>query len=349
MDSEILIEAEQLSRHYYGNNSGHAIAVDNISFTLKRGEVLGFLGPNGAGKSTTMRMLTGNLAPTHGSIKIAGIDLMNEPLRAKARIGYLPDTPPLYKDLSVNEYLYYCAQLHKISRNQLHSAVEIARQRCGLMEHGKRIINNLSKGYQQRVGIAQAIIHNPDIVILDEPTVGLDPIQMVEIRKLIKQLGQSHSVMISSHILPEIQAICDNVQIINQGKLVFSSSIEQLNSQMQSHILRFSCSSFASQSIDAQKLLDIPGVSKVVPEKQQTILHCFCNSDDELENEQKGDIQEQLMIDIAQQVIQLSNQFKWGLYEIYFQQQSLEDIFMSLTRTKPAVSAIKTKPEQSCD
>ncbi|RKZ98355.1 MAG: hypothetical protein DRQ43_01585, partial [Gammaproteobacteria bacterium] len=185
MDSEVLIEVNQLSRHYYGNNrssalgnkqsnigENHSIAVDNISFTLQRGEVLGFLGPNGAGKSTTMQMLTGNLAPTHGSIKIAGMDLIDNPIEAKAKIGYLPDTPPLYKDLSVDEYLIYCAQLNRISKAAIASAVAITKERCGLTEHGKRVINNLSKGYQQRVGIAQAIIHSPDIVILDEPTVG---------------------------------------------------------------------------------------------------------------------------------------------------------------------------------
>ncbi|MCK5649014.1 MAG: ABC transporter ATP-binding protein, partial [Gammaproteobacteria bacterium] len=248
MDSEILIEVSQLSRHFFRshvssalNNSDQTIAVDNINFTLQRGEVLGFLGPNGAGKSTTMQMLTGNLAPTHGSIKIAGMDLLDNPIAAKAKIGYLPDTPPLYKELTVDEYLNYCARLNQLAKADVKPAVSMAKERCGLTEHGKRVINNLSKGYQQRVGIAQAIIHSPDIVILDEPTVGLDPIQMIEIRKLIKELGQTHSVMLSSHILPEIQAICDNVLIINQGKLVFNASIEQLKQHMQTQTLQLSC------------------------------------------------------------------------------------------------------------
>ena len=220
MDREILIEVSQLSCHFPGkqssgalrsSNEGQNLAVDDISFTLQRGEVLGFLGPNGAGKSTTMQMLTGNLAPTHGSIKIGGLDLMDNPIEAKAMIGYLPDTPPLYKELTVDEYLGYCARLNKIARCRVQQAINTTKERCGLTDHGKRVINNLSKGYQQRVGIAQAIIHSPDIVILDEPTVGLDPIQVIEIRNLIKELGEMHSVMLSSHILPEIQTICEIV------------------------------------------------------------------------------------------------------------------------------------------
>jgi len=339
MDRETLIEVSQLSRHFpgshssgkqnYGNHGsentsqGYTIAVDNISFNLKRGEVLGFLGPNGAGKSTTMQMLTGNLAPSHGTIKIGGLDLIDKPLEAKALIGYLPDTPPLYKELTVDEYLGYCARLNKINKGKVQQAINTTKERCGLTEHGNRVINNLSKGYQQRVGIAQAIIHSPDIVILDEPTVGLDPIQMIEIRKLIKELGEMHSVMLSSHILPEIQAICDNVQIINQGKLVFNASIDQLNQQMQTHTLRMSC----AKPVDLSQIEALDAISSVEQEGDKLLLHCS-----------QHNTGAHPVISTSQQLIALAEQQHWGLYEIYPEKRSLEDIFMSLTRVDPTLA-----------
>lgn len=346
MDSEILIEASQLSRHYSGSkeygqtarsnpatpHSDHIIAVDNISFTLKRGEVLGFLGPNGAGKSTTMQMLTGNLSPTHGTIKIAGLDLMDNPIETKALIGYLPDTPPLYKELTVDEYLSYCARLNRISKNKVQHAVSVSKERCGLTEHGRRVINNLSKGYQQRVGIAQAIIHSPDIVILDEPTVGLDPIQMVEIRKLIKELGETHSVMLSSHILPEVQSLCDNVQIINQGKLVFHSSINELKQHMQTHILHMSC----SRPVDIHQIEALEAISKVQQNGNQLILHCSHDK-----NLSESILNDEVLPSaqlVSQQLITLAMQNDWGLYEIYPEKRTLEDIFMSLTCVDPTIA-----------
>ena len=329
MEHELLIEVKQLSRHFSNNQmSGRSIdttAVNNISFNLKRGEILGFLGPNGAGKSTTMKMLTGNLAPSHGSIKIAGIDLMDNPIEAKAMIGYLPDTPPLYKELSVDEYLNYCARLNQITKGRVQQAINTARERCGLEDYGKRIINNLSKGYQQRVGIAQAIIHSPDIVILDEPTVGLDPIQMIAIRKLIKELGESHSVMLSSHILPEIQTVCDNVQIINQGQLVFNASIDQLNEQMQTYSIRMSC----KQGIDVNLIAAVEGVEsvqRVDKDVSRVLVHCSQNS-----SSQDLLYVEESFIQVSQKLIAIAEQHKLGLYEIYAEKRSLEDIFMSLT------------------
>ena len=167
----VTVEASELTRAYGGR-----LAVSDVSFNLNKGEVLGFLGPNGAGKSTTMKMLTGNLAPTSGTVKICGIDMIEHPKEAKALIGYLPETPPLYRELTVDEYLAVAARLHRVSRGHVKKAVQVAKERCGLTEMGSRLIENLSKGYQQRVGIAQAIIHNPMVVILDEPTVGLDPL-----------------------------------------------------------------------------------------------------------------------------------------------------------------------------
>lgn len=348
MESEILIEVNHLSRAFLRNKGfnknihDQTIAVDDISFNLLRGEVLGFLGPNGAGKSTTMQMLTGNLAPGHGSIKIGGLDLMDNPIEAKAMIGYLPDTPPLYKELTVDEYLAYCARLNRIPKHKLQQAINISKERCGLTEHGKRVINNLSKGYQQRAGIAQAIIHSPDIVILDEPTVGLDPIQMIAIRKLIKELGETHSVMLSSHILPEIQTICDNVQIINQGKLVFNASIEQLNHQMQTHSIRMKC----RHKMDIKQIERLDAINSVEVEKkamgddegESIIIYCShnCASNDFglKENEQNA------VIGLSQQLISMAEQQQWGLYEIYPEKQTLEDIFMSLTRVESAAEVI---------
>jgi len=217
------VEATNLTRLYSGRE-----AVSNVSFTLSKGQVLGFLGPNGAGKSTTMKMLTGNLAPTNGSVKICGIDMMENPKEAKALIGYLPEMRPLYKELTVDEYLTIAARLHRVSSGAIRKAVENAKERCGLSQMSNRLIENLSNGYQQRVGIAQAIIHNPMVVILDEPTVGLDPIQIRDIRSLIREVGCEHSVIISTHILPEVEMVCDHVQIIDKGKLVFNGSIDVL-------------------------------------------------------------------------------------------------------------------------
>src|SRR5688572_24466178 len=217
------ISARGLSRSFGGH-----IAVNNITLELKHGEVLGLLGPNGAGKTTTMQMLTGNLAPSAGAISICGIDLFVEPRAAKARIGYLPEVPPLYRELTVDEYLTLAAKLHRLARARRRDAVHDAKRRCGLADTGRKLIGTLSKGYQQRVGIAQAILHRPDVVILDEPTIGLDPNQIREIRSLIRELAGAHSVILSTHILPEVEAVCDRVQIMHHGNIVYSDTIAAL-------------------------------------------------------------------------------------------------------------------------
>ncbi len=218
-----LISVNNLTRRY-----GDVVAVNNISFELAAGEILGFLGPNGAGKSTTMQMLTGNLAPTLGEISINGVDLLDNPKTAKASLGYLPEVPPLYKEMTVTEYLVFCARLHLISKPQIKTVCDYAIECCGLGDVQQRLIRNLSKGYQQRVGIAQAILHSPPVIILDEPTVGLDPVQIIEIRQLIKTLGETHGIILCTHILPEVQAVCNRVQIINQGNLVYSASMADI-------------------------------------------------------------------------------------------------------------------------
>lgn len=303
--SHTLVEIKNLSRFY-----GTLQAVKDVSFTIRQGEVLGFLGPNGAGKTTTMQIISGNLAPSGGSVTIANHDLLEDPRAAKNQIGYLPESPPLYRELTVNEYLDYCAALNNVPRAQRLAARENAKERCGLHDTGKRLIGNLSKGFQQRVGIAQAIIHLPPVVILDEPTVGLDPIQIREIRALIRELGRDHGVILSTHILPEVQTTCDRVQIINKGELVLNESIEGLEHHMKSASLTIAF----HQSPDLTALENLPGVKSVQPEKdgRLRIFH------------ETGQNPTDALLRMA-----VNN--NWGLYEIRPGRLSLEQIFVELT------------------
>jgi ABC-2 type transport system ATP-binding protein len=225
MNAEILINAHNLSRFY-----GARCAVNDISFSIKRGQITGFLGPNGAGKSTVMQMVCGVLAATSGSIEIAGHDILGQPIPAKRALGYLPEQPPLYQDCTVDEYLFYCARLRGICGAEVARAVITCKDRCGLADTGKRLIGNLSKGYQQRVGIAQAIIHNPPVIVLDEPTSGLDPNQIIEIRELILGMRNDHSIILSTHILAEAESLCDRILILHKGRVVFDKSLVELTS-----------------------------------------------------------------------------------------------------------------------
>ena len=222
----VTLSAVNLRRNY----QSHAV-VQQVSVQLKRGDVLGLLGPNGAGKTTTLRMLAGNLAPSAGNIEICGIDLFENPKEAKAHLGYLPEIPPLYPDMTVDEYLIFAARLHRIENNAIRARVDDTKQRCGLNHRGKQLIGTLSKGFQQRVGIAQAIIHGPAVIILDEPTVGLDPNQMREIRELISELRSFSSVILSTHILSEVESVCDRVQIMHQGSVVLDQTLTELKQQ----------------------------------------------------------------------------------------------------------------------
>lgn len=299
------VEAIELTRLYGGRE-----AVSNVSFTLSKGEVLGFLGPNGAGKSTTMKMLTGNLAPSHGSVKICGIDIIENPKEAKALIGYLPEMRPLYKELTVDEYLTMAARLHRVSAKHVKKAVETAKERCGLGHMSKRLIENLSNGYQQRVGIAQAIIHRPMVVILDEPTVGLDPIQIRDIRALIREVGGEHSVIISTHILPEVEMVCDHVQIIDKGRLVFNGPIDVLKRQRVGNKLLVGM----RHAPEAAALLNIAGVAEAESLSSGLIRVRF----------EDGTAP-------AEAIVQTAVQQGWGLYQIAPDQTSLEDVFMQLT------------------
>jgi ABC-2 type transport system ATP-binding protein len=301
-----LIEADHLTRYY-----GSHCAVNDVSFTLAKGEVLGFLGANGAGKTTTMQMLCGNLAPSAGQIKINGIDLLDQPKAAKSSLGYLPDTPPLYKELTVHEFLVYCAQLHGIAKNAAVQAIGRAKERCGLTEVSGRLIGNLSKGFQQRVGIAQAILHNPDVIVLDEPTVGLDPIQILEIRALIRELGQDHGVILSTHILTEVQESCTHVQIIDQGRLILRETIAGLNRQMDTGTLLAA----TRLAPDIDSLLTIPGISSIdsIADNRIKIHHSVTANPAE---------------QIAAHIIAAG----WGLQELTPLKRSMEDIFISLTK-----------------
>ncbi len=217
-----MIEVKNLSKKY-----GNHTAVDNISFTIKTGEILGFLGPNGAGKSTTMNIITGYLSASGGEVKIDGCDILDNPVEAKKKIGYLPEIPPLYLDMTVREYLDFVYDLKKVEENREEHLTKIC-ETVKITEVQNRLIGNLSKGYKQRVGIAQAMVGSPEVLILDEPTVGLDPKQMVEIRSVIRELGKNHTVILSSHILQEVNAICERVIIINKGKLMASDTPENL-------------------------------------------------------------------------------------------------------------------------
>src|SRR5438046_5947730 len=221
-----MIKVTELTKKYARN-----VAVDHISFEVQKGEIIGFLGPNGAGKTTTMRMLTCFLPPSAGSATVAGFDVLEQPLEVKKRIGYLPETPPLYPEMNTGEYLNFVGKLKGLSGAELHKQVDYVCERCAIGDVRTKLLGKLSKGYRQRVGLAQAIIHNPDVLILDEPTAGLDPKQINKTRDLIKGLAGDHTIILSTHILPEVEQTCEKVIIINQGKLVATDSVRNLQSR----------------------------------------------------------------------------------------------------------------------
>jgi ABC-2 type transport system ATP-binding protein len=311
MSSPGFAPAATIHAHGLTRRFGAHAAVKSVELELNRGEVLGFLGPNGAGKTTTMQMLTGNLAPTEGEISICGIDMLARPTAAKARIGYLPENPPLYRELTVDEYLTLAVKLHRVAKPERRTAVARAKERCGLGDVGRKLIGTLSKGYQQRVGIAQAIAHEPDVVILDEPTVGLDPNQIRDIRTLIRELGGAHSVILSTHILPEVEAICDRVQIMHHGSIVYSDTIQALKAI---HSGRTVVVGLRRPPPDAE-LAALPGVTAV---------------------ETAGDKLYRLTLaaerDPIEQIVARSVEKNWGLHHLAPAQTSLEDVFVNLTR-----------------
>ncbi|MDO9104336.1 MAG: ABC transporter ATP-binding protein [Methylovulum sp.] len=301
-----LLEAQRLYRYY-----GKHCAVNDVSFTLRQGEVLGFLGPNGAGKTTTMQMLCGVLAPSAGRIHINGFDLLAQPIPAKQQLGVCPDTPPLYRELTVVEFLAYCAQLHGLNPRQIRPAIDRAIQRCGLTTVHRRLIAHLSKGFQQRVGIAQAILHNPDIIILDEPTVGLDPLQISEIRSLIRELGHDHGIILSTHRLSEVQESCTHVQIIHQGRLILNESIAALNQLMDTGIVQIT----TRLEADVGLLSAIPGINAVENLTENRIRIHYSVTSNPIPR-------------LTETIINAG----WELQELTPVKKSMEDLFISLIR-----------------
>jgi ABC-2 type transport system ATP-binding protein len=297
-------------------------AVDQISFEVPRGQIVGFLGPNGAGKTTTMRMLTCFLTPTGGTATVAGFDILEQPLEVKKRIGYLPETPPVYQEMRIAEYLSFVGQLKGLSGSDLRARVDYASERCAIADVREKIIGKLSKGYRQRVGLAQAIIHNPDVLILDEPTAGLDPKQINETRDLIKSLAGDHTIILSTHILPEVSQTCEKVIIINKGKIVATDSVSNLQQRARSGESVLVEVAGRNGSLDPaavqHKLEQIAGVSRVIPKadgQKRTIFEVEAIKDRGVRGA------------VARAVVESG----WDLNELRPAALSLEEIFLQLT------------------
>ena len=308
-----MIEVKNLTKRY-----GKHLAVDDLSFTVEKGQIYGFLGPNGAGKSTTMNIMTGYLGATSGEVLINGHDILREPQEAKKCIGYLPEQPPLYMEMTVWEYLNFAAELKKIPKDEVKKQIEKVAKLTRLEEVQNRLIHNLSKGYKQRVGLAQAILGFPEIIILDEPTVGLDPKQIIEIRELIRTLAKNHTVILSSHILAEVREVCDYIMIIAKGKLVASDTPENLENLMSGtgHVeLEAKTSMEKARAI----LKEIPQISKA--EYQEETKESVTVR---IESEGQSDIREQLFFAFAKEGI--------PLLTLKLNKSTLEDIFLELTQ-----------------
>lgn len=306
-----MIEINNLVKKY-----GDHVAVDDLSLTVEPGKIYGFLGPNGAGKSTTMNIITGYLGATSGEVKINGHDIFKEPEEAKKCIGYLPEIPPLYVDMTVREYLDFVAELKKLEKSLRKRYVEEAMETTGITDVANRMIRNLSKGYRQRVGFAQAILGYPEIIILDEPTVGLDPKQIIEIRELIRKLGEKHTVILSSHILTEISAVCDHVFIISKGKLVASDATENLVSLMSgAQEIEVTVRTDASEA--QKELASITEVSKV-----------------EVKNEDAGElvVYAKKGADVRESVFRALAEKHFAVLEMHTIEKSLEDVFLEITQ-----------------
>ncbi|MBF0141901.1 MAG: ABC transporter ATP-binding protein [Magnetococcales bacterium] len=313
--SDVMIEMTEISRFF-----GPTRALAGVNLQVKRGEVVGFLGPNGAGKTTAMRILAGILAPTSGGARVAGIDLLSDPVEAKAKVGYLPESPPIYADMSVREYLAYLASLRRVPRKRRRDAVDRAMTRCGLDHVADRLLGNLSKGYRQRAGIAQAIVHDPQVVILDEPTVGLDPIQIREIRELIRNLGGEHSVLLSTHILPEVQMTCHRAVLIHNGTIVSDDTLEGLENRAKSgHELFVRLARPPEVSV----LKSLPGIRQVEALRGgwRILVEAGANP--------------------AEALVKRSVEENWGLSELTPASHSLEEVFVNLTTREPQAVAVQ--------
>ena len=307
-----MVEIKNLSKHY-----GEIKALDNVNLNVKQGEIVGFLGPNGAGKSTTMNIITGHISSTSGSVKIDGFDIMDEPIEVKKRIGYLPDTPPVFNELTVKEYLKFVCDLKQVINKERTDHIKAIIEEVGLEEVKDRLINNLSKGYRQRVGLAQALIGNPQLIILDEPTVGLDPKQIIEIRNLIKSLARNHTVILSSHILPEVSMICDRIVIINKGEIITTDTYDGLMKKFGEHS-EFSIQIMGKEKEIEKSLGQINGLKKYI--KKSSInenVHNYL-----LEADKENEIRPELFYALAK--------IKCPILELKAADKTLEDIFLHL-------------------
>ncbi len=330
-----MIKVEGLTKRYARN-----VAVDHISFEVEKGQIVGFLGPNGAGKTTTMRMLTCFMPPTDGSAEVAGFDVLESPMEVKKRIGYLPESPPVYPDMEVVEYLDFVARIKGIPKAGMAKRIEEVMEKCAVAEVRKKEIGKLSKGYRQRVGLAQAILHNPDVLILDEPTSGLDPHQIIETRELIKSLSGDHTIILSTHILPEVEATCERVIIIAKGKLVATDTVEHLTSRLHgAEMVAVEVAPSGSSATDPhaflalvqQKLEQVTGVSRVLHKESKDARARFT-----VESLQGREIRPEL----ARAVIESG----WNLNELRAVGVSLEEIFLQLTATHKPEEAAHLEP-----
>ncbi len=322
-----MITVKELTKRYARNT-----AVDHISFEIQKGQIVGFLGPNGAGKTTTMRMLTCFMPPSSGTATVAGFDVLEEPMEVKKRIGYLPETPPLYPEMRTGEYLEFVGRLKGLRKPELAKRVDYVCERCAVADVRDKLISKLSKGYRQRVGLAQAIIHNPDVLILDEPTAGLDPKQINETRDLIKSLAGDHTIILSTHILPEVEQTCEQVIIINKGKVIATDSVNNLQSRArgaESVLIEVGSRNGDLDFAAIQKRLEkVSGVSKVVFKEKRESRNVF-----EVEGA-KGRL---VRGDLARAVVESG----WDLNELRPSAMSLEEVFLQLTGQPDAAPEVQ--------
>ena len=311
-----MIEVQHLSKKY-----GPFTAVDDVSFRAESGEILGFLGPNGAGKTTTMRIITGYMPATEGKATVAGFDVFDQPLEAKRRTGYLPETPPLYPDMTVRDYLRFVAKIKGV-RGNVKDRVDAVMKKTWVADMANRHCGKLSKGYKQRVGLAQALIHEPEVLVLDEPTAGLDPKQIIETRQLIRALAGSHTIVLSTHILPEVAQTCQKVVIINKGKIVATDSPDALTERLHGAITMFVQAEGPAEEVQ-RALQSITGVTRVnIAERRGDIVNFDVDSEKDFDPRR----------DVASAIVRGG----WGLLELRPMRMSLEEIFLKLTTVEPA-------------
>jgi ABC-2 type transport system ATP-binding protein len=320
-----VIEVQHLTKRY-----GRVTAVDDVSFRVERGEILGFLGPNGAGKTTTMRILTGYMPASEGRATVAGYDVFDHPIEAKRRTGYLPESPPLYPDMTVREYLDFVARIKGVPAAERRARVDAVMERTHVADMATRHCGKLSKGYRQRVGLAQAILHNPEVLIMDEPTAGLDPKQIIETRDLIRGLAGDHTIILSTHILPEVSQTCQRVVIINKGRVVAVDTPENLTARLQGAETLYVQIDAPGADVTGA-LTAIPGVTRVAPADTRPETGAY-----EVESERGRDVRRELARDIVTR--------GWGLLELRPMRMSLEDVFLQVTTEEPAEPALEEAP-----